>query len=156
MAETSIAHALPAAGRLLGLDFGERRVGLALSNPEQTIATPLENYTRQNDLLDARLLMKTVRDYRVVGVVVGLPIHLSGDEGVKARESRAYGAWVAQTTGLPVGYHDERFTTAVAEDYLLAADYSRKKRKARRDMLAAQIMLQSFLANRAGQAAPGG
>lgn len=136
----------PKQGRLLGLDYGTRRIGFALSNPEQTIASPLENYTRVNEPHDARRLQQVVADYRVAGLVVGLPIHArSGDEGEKAREARAFGAWAAKATGLPVCYHDERYTTAIAEGHLLSASLSKKKRQARLDKLAAQIMLQSFL-----------
>lgn len=136
----------PCEGRLLGLDYGTRRIGFALSNPEQTIASPLENYTRVNEPHDARRLKQIVEDYRVAGLVVGLPVHArSGDEGEKAREARAFGTWAAQVTGLPVCYHDERYTTAIAEGHLMSASLSKKKRQARLDKLAAQIMLQSFL-----------
>lgn len=120
---------------------------MALTNPEQTIATPLENYTRRDRLQDERYLRKVVQDYRVVGLVVGLPVHMSGDEGEKAREARTFGQWAAAVVQLPLRFYDERFTTAQAEEYLLGADLTRKQRQARRDMLAAQILLQSYLDN---------
>jgi putative holliday junction resolvase len=145
----------PEQGRLLGLDYGTRRIGLALSNPEQTIASPLENYTRRDKLQDERHLRKVVEDYRVVGVVVGLPVHMSGDEGQKAREARTFGEWAAATVRLPIRFYDERFTTSLDEDYLLGADLTRKQRQARRDMLAAQILLQSYLDSQRREEPPG-
>src|SRR5262245_47297383 len=85
----------PSHGRLLGIDFGTKRVGLALSNPDQTLATPLETVNRRDEPQDARHLQQKVREYSVVGLVVGLPVHMSGDEGALAREARAYGQWAA-------------------------------------------------------------
>jgi putative Holliday junction resolvase len=136
---------VPARGRLLGLDYGTKRVGLALSNLDQTIATPHETYERRDKVQDARYLARTVQEYTVVGLVVGLPVHMSGDEGEKAREARAFGAWAAAATKLPVAFTDERYTTAQADEHLFAAQVSPKKRRALRDQLAAQILLQSFL-----------
>ncbi|NOX55390.1 MAG: Holliday junction resolvase RuvX [Planctomycetes bacterium] len=136
---------VPDQGALLGLDFGTKRIGIAISTPEQTIACPLENYTRRGESADAAHLTALVREHRVVGIVVGLPVHMSGEEGEKARQARRFGRWVSRVTGLPVQFWDERFTSSLADDLLRQADLTRKKRKARRDKLAAQIMLQSFL-----------
>ncbi len=77
--------------------------------------------------------------------VVGLPVHLDGRESPQSIEARQFGAWLAKVTGVPVEFFDERFTTVEAEGHLLAAGLTRKRRKARRDMLAAQIMLAAFL-----------
>lgn len=151
---TAASPSFPEQGRLLGLDYGTKRMGLALSNPEQTMATPLENYTRRDKLQDERFLRKTVEDYRVVGLIVGLPVHMSGDEGEKAREARAFGQWAAAAVNRPVRFHDERFTTSQADEYLLAASLTRKQRQSRRDMLAAQILLQSYLDSPHRDAAP--
>ncbi|MBL8851829.1 MAG: Holliday junction resolvase RuvX [Planctomycetaceae bacterium] len=142
--------AVPEAGRLLGLDYGTHRVGTAISTYEQNMASPLENYTLRSDRLDADWLAQLAIDYRAVGLVVGLPIHLrSGDEGGKAHEARDFGEWASAVTGLPVVFHDERMTTASAELLLMDAGFTKKQRKARLDKLAAQIMLQSFLDARA-------
>ena len=135
----------PSQGRLLGLDFGTKRLGVAVSTFEQTIASPLQNYTRQGETADARLLIDLVKEYGIAGLVIGLPVHMSGDEGQKARESREFGEWAGKTTGLPIHFWDERFTTAMAEQHLMAAQMTSKQRKARLDKLAAQIMLKSFL-----------
>lgn len=151
--ERGAAASVPARGRLLGLDYGTKRVGLALSNIEQTIASPLETYLRRDDRQDERYLVQKVQEYGVAGLVVGLPVHMSGDEGEKAREARAFGQWAATVTKLPVAYTDERYTSALADDHLRSAQVSPKKRKMLRDMLAAQILLQAFLENsRRGEA----
>ena len=137
--------AFPIRGRLLGVDFGTKRLGIAVCNLEQTISSPLENYTRAGLLADARHLRRLAEEYGAVGIVVGLPVHMSGDEGGKAREAREFGTWLGRGTGLPVRYADERFTSLIAEDYLLGAELTRKKRKARLDMLAAQLILRGYL-----------
>ncbi len=77
--------------------------------------------------------------------VVGLPVHLDGRESAKSREARQFGAWIAEITGKPVEYFDERFTSAEAERFLGAAELTKKRRKARLDMLAAQILLVAYL-----------
>src|SRR5262245_49914166 len=94
--ETDRLHseAVPRTGRLMGLDYGTHRVGAAISTPEQNLASPLENYTLRSDRLDAEWLTQLVADYRPVGLVVGLPLHMrSGEEGAKAGEARAFGEW---------------------------------------------------------------
>jgi len=134
----------------MGLDYGTHRVGTAISTYEQNMASPLENYTLRSDRLDADWLAQLAVDYRAVGLVVGLPIHLrSGDEGGMASEARDFGEWASAVTGLPVVYHDERMTSASAELLLMDAGFTKKQIKARIDKLAAQIMLQSFLDARA-------
>ncbi|MCA9079415.1 MAG: Holliday junction resolvase RuvX [Planctomycetaceae bacterium] len=143
--EPAAASEFPAEGRLLGIDFGTKRVGIAICNSDRTIASPVEIYQRRNDRLDGDYFRELAAGYRIAGFVVGLPMHVNGTEGVKAREARAYGDWLHQLTGLPVTYWDERYTSAVAEEYLLAAELTRKQRKARIDKLAAQILLQGYL-----------
>ena len=135
----------PSEGRLLGLDFGTKRLGIAVSTPDQGIASPLENYDRKNPGLDAKHLRELAEDYRIAGLVVGLPVHMSGDEGGLARSAREFGLWIAEETNLPLRFWDERFTSALAEEILQAASLTKKQRKARKDKLAAYLLLQSFL-----------
>jgi len=132
-------------GRLLGVDFGTVRVGLAVSDPDRLIASPLETYVRRDAKADAAYFVNCVREERIVGLVVGLPLHTGGEEGIKAKEARAFGHWLGEATGLPVVYWDERCTTAAAEDALRDAGLSHRKRKDRLDRVAAQIILQSYL-----------
>jgi putative Holliday junction resolvase len=143
--DTPESVGFPVRGRLLGIDFGTKRLGLAICNPEQTISSPLENYTRRDLAQDARHIRRLVQDERIVGVVIGLPVHMSGDEGGKALEARAFGDWIIAETQLAVVYWDERYTSLQAEQMMLSAELTPKQRKARRDMLAAQILLKDFL-----------
>lgn len=142
----------PSEGQLLGVDYGTVRVGIAISTREQNIASPLEIYNRCNERLDAIYFKELTDEYRIKGLVVGLPMHINGEEGETARHAREYGAWLVEVTGLPILFWDERFTSSVAEDYLIDADMTRKKRKKRIDMIAAQIMLQACLETRAKRA----
>ena len=131
--------------RILGLDFGTKRVGAALSDPRRAIASPLEVYERRDPAQDARHYKTLVAENDVERIVIGLPVHLGGREGTSASLARTFGDWLASVTGLPVVYYDERFTTAEAEDSLIAAGLKRSKRKALRDMLAARLLLQNYL-----------
>lgn len=136
---------LPASGALLGIDFGTKRIGIAISDPEQTMSMPLENYTLSKPEQDAVWLRQLARGYGARGLVVGLPVHMSGDEGQKARQARQFGSWASEATGLPVAWWDERYSSAVADMRLEQSGTSRKQRRGRRDRLAAQAILQSFL-----------
>jgi len=136
---------IPKKGRLLGVDYGTVRVGLAVCDPDRIIASPLETYTRRTLAEDAIYFANLVRIERVLGLVVGLAIHVNGDEGIKAKECRDYAAWLTGVTGLPVAMWDERFTSSLAEDALLEAGLTSKKRKSRRDRVAAQMILQAYL-----------
>ena len=135
-------------GRLLGVDFGTVRVGLAVSDADRIIASPLETLKRRDANADAEHFNRLIRAEQIVGLVVGLPLHTGGEEGIKAREARAFGQWLGEATGLPVDFWDERCTTAAAEDSLREAGLSHRKRKDRRDRVAAQIILQSYLDSR--------
>ena len=133
------------SGRLLGVDYGSVRVGLAVSDRDRIIASPLATYTRREPDADAAYFRALVAAEGVGGLVVGLPVHLDGREGVKAQEARAYGAWLKDVTGLPVVFYDERFTTVQAESALWNAGLTHKRRKERRDRVAAQMLLQAYL-----------
>jgi putative Holliday junction resolvase len=127
------------------VDFGTVRVGLAVSDPDRIIASPLETLARQSETSDAAYFSSLVTAERLVGLVVGLPLHTGGEEGIQAREARRFGAWLGSVTGLPVVFWDERYTSAAAEDALLEAGLTRGKRKARVDRVAAQLILQGYL-----------
>lgn len=136
---------MTAKGRLLGVDYGAVRVGLAVCDSERIIASPLTIYHRRDGERDADYFKELVRSEQIVGLVVGLPVHMSGEEGGKAKEARAFGDRLASVTGLPVVYWDERYTTADAESHLRSAGLSLQQRKERLDKVAAQILLQAYL-----------
>jgi putative Holliday junction resolvase len=131
--------------KLLGVDFGTVRVGLAVTDPDRKLAFPLETYRRRGPAEDAAYFCEVVEREEAGGLVVGLPLHTDGREGQKAAEARAFGRWLAEATGLPVVFFDERFTTAQAESALWSAGLTHGRRKERRDRVAAQILLQSYL-----------
>ncbi len=136
---------MKARTRLLAIDPGKVRLGLAISDAERRLASPLLTYTRRDPQQDGRFLKKVVEDEEVCAIVVGLPVHLNGSEGEQAKAARAFGAWLQDVTGLPCVFFDERFTTFEAESALWDAGLTHKKRKARRDQVAAQILLQTYL-----------
>jgi putative holliday junction resolvase len=146
----------PNPGRIAGVDYGTVRIGLAVTDPQRTMASPLEIYTRRNHQLDAKYFEQFAREERIVLWVVGLPVHLDGRESQKSREARRFGQWLTEITSLPVEYFDERFSTAQAEELLMAAELTSKQRKQRLDKLAAQIMLSAYLESQTkGRQEPG-
>lgn len=136
---------MSAATRLLGVDYGSLRIGLAVSDPQRRLASPLAVYERRGRERDAEYFRALMTAEEIGGLVVGLPLHLDGREGRKAKEARAFGTWLAEITGLPVVFWDERFTTVEAESALWQAGLTHKQRKARRDRVAAQVLLQAYL-----------
>lgn len=132
-------------GRIAGIDFGTVRIGIAISDAGQSIASPYENYTRRGEEADRQRFQKLVQDEQVAWFVVGLPVHLDGRESQKSTEARRFGQWLAEVTLRRVEFFDERFTSHEAERYLADAQLTKKKRKARLDKLAAQIMLTAYL-----------
>ena len=135
----------PATGRLAGVDYGHVRIGVAVSDPNRTIASPYANYTRAGEARDAQYFRTLVADENIAGFVIGLPLHPTGQESEKPREVRAFAAWLARVTDRPVCFCDERFTTREATSLLEEARLTKKKRKARLDKVAAQLLLAAFL-----------
>lgn len=136
-------------GRLVGVDYGTVRVGLAICDPERRWVSPLTVHQRRDRRSDADFYRQLVQAERVVGFVVGLPVHLSGEESEKSREARVYGEWLRQETQRPVVYFDERFSSREAESLLQERGrLTHKKKRQRLDAVAAQVMLQAFLESR--------
>lgn len=136
---------IPAEGRLAGIDFGTVRIGVAVTDPGRMIASPLDNYQRVNETADAQYFRDVVEEERIVGLIVGLPLHTDGNESQKSKEARAFGRWLSAQTDLPVDFFDERFTSTFAHEILSQGGMTNKKKKKRLDKLAAQIMLTAYL-----------
>src|SRR6185295_8814452 len=98
-----------------------------------------------SESIDAAHFAKVAAEHRAVQLVVGLPLHANGEESDKSREARGFGGWLSTATGLRVVFWDERFTTSLAEDALLGAKMTHKKRRERRDRVAAQMILQNYI-----------
>lgn len=132
--------------RVIGVDYGSKRVGLAISDGIGLTATPLEVVVRRNAVARIAELMS---ELDVDTVVVGLPTGLSGAEGDAASEARGLGAEIVETTGARVEYFDERFTSRMAGEALLEAGMKRRERRGTVDKVAAAIILQGYLDSRA-------
>lgn len=132
------------SGRILALDPGERRIGLALSDPTGIIASPHAVIDRRTDDVAERL-QRICRDEDVSRIVVGLPVTLDGREGQAAAAARELARLAAEATELDVILHDERFTTVTAEQALLEGGMRRAERREVRDKVAAAVLLQSYL-----------
>ena len=137
-------------GRVLAIDWGEVRLGLAMSDQTQTIAQGFEVYERRSLDEDLRYLASLASEYRVACVVVGVPVHMDGSSSEQTQRARTFKDDLAAKLSVPVDVMDERLTTAEAERSLLEADLSRRKRKAKRDQLAATLILQRYLERRRG------
>jgi putative pre-16S rRNA nuclease len=131
--------------RIAGIDYGTIRIGIALADSEVGIAGAFDNYARRTQAMDASYFATLAKDEQIGRFVVGLPVHLDGGESQKSTEARAFGKWLQEVTGVPVEFFDERFTTAEADEVLNSVKLTKKKRQARRDQLAAQIMLAAYL-----------
>lgn len=136
---------VPRQGVLLGIDHGLQRIGVAVTDAHQTLAMPLETIRVRTPALTAQRLKQLAQDYRAVGIVLGLPLHMHGGEGEQAARVRAFGAWLQQELKLPVVYWDERLSTASAQALLWSRGESPRKSSGRLDGLAAQVLLESYL-----------
>ena len=131
--------------RVLAIDPGTVRLGLALSDPSGTIAQPLSVLKRRSEAEDLAELARLVDEHAVEQIVVGLPRTMSGQLEAAAKDAQAFGAQVGERTGRPVAYWDERLTTVAAERYLLEQGKRRNKRRQEIDRMAATLMLQGYL-----------
>ena len=136
---------LAARARLMGLDLGTKTIGLALSDVERRIATPLETIKRVKFTPDVSRIKDLVERYEVGGLVFGLPLNMDGTEGPRSQATRAFVRNLKPLLPLPVLYWDERMSTMVVTRTLLDADASRAKRADAVDKMAAAYILQGAL-----------
>ncbi len=134
--------------RVLALDLGDRRVGIALSDPTGTIAQGLEVLERRGGRQVIEHIRRRVADYQVERIVVGLPLRMDGTEGVEAEKVRRFVARLQTAIRVPIDVYDERLSTVAAERLMVADDVSRTRRRQRRDAVAAALILQSYLERR--------
>lgn len=127
------------------MDYGTKRIGIAVCNSDQTVAVPVETWTVRNEDQNRKHLRELIEDYRIVGIVIGLPVRLNGVEGDQAAVVRRFGQWVADNLLRPVAFWDERYSSTEAEVLLWTQGITPSKGKSKLDRLAAQIILQSYL-----------
>ncbi len=136
---------LPRTGRLVGVDYGTVRIGLAITDQSQSISSPLEIYNRRNERLDQQFFQQLIERQQVAGFVVGLPVHLSGEASQLSEASLQFGKWLTDITACPVTWFDERFTSSMASEIFQEVNRTRAQRKKLLDKLAAQILLRNYL-----------
>jgi putative holliday junction resolvase len=136
--------------RVLALDIGEKRIGVAVSDPSGTVATPLVVLDAARAFGDGRELVKLARDYEAELVVVGLPLSMDGTEGPQAKRVRSAAARLAGFLQVPFDFFDERLSSAEASKSMASAGVSSRDRRVNVDMVAAAIFLQSYLDSRHG------
>lgn len=134
-------------GRILALDPGTKRIGVALSDELGWTAQPLETYERRSVAADVAHIQRLVSQHQVNRIVMGFPVRLDGTLGPAALQVQAFIRQLEQTVTVPIVTWDERMTTKAAEEVLIQANMSRKKRKGTVDRVAAAILLQSYLAS---------
>ncbi|MGH7672932.1 MAG: Holliday junction resolvase RuvX [Gemmatimonadales bacterium] len=140
-------------GRLLAVDWGERRIGLALSDESRTLAQPLATLTRRpGKRFPMKQLLDHIARHQVTGIVVGLPLDASGAEGDAARAVRALADDIGRRAGLPIALWDERMTTARVLAAVREMGGSARGRKGDVDALAAALLLQHYLDTKRGSA----
>ncbi|MEQ6202712.1 Holliday junction resolvase RuvX [Sulfitobacter sp. HNIBRBA2951] len=140
------AASLPAMQALIGLDLGEKTIGVAVSDSFLSIATPLETVKRRKFGLDAARLGEIIAERRIGGLILGLPFNMDGSEGPRCQSTRAFARNFDRLhPALPIGYWDERLSTVAAERALLEADTSRRRRSEVIDHVAAGYILQGVL-----------
>ena len=145
VALSELKAALPRGGRLLGLDIGEKTVGLAVCDPGLTVATPVETLRRGKFTADAEKLRRLIAERKIGGLVIGLPVNMDGSEGRRCQSVRQFAANLLGFVDLPIAFWDERLSTVAVTRTLLEADMSRKRRAEVVDKMAAAYILQGAL-----------
>ncbi|MBV7410049.1 Holliday junction resolvase RuvX [Maritimibacter sp. DP1N21-5] len=139
------AAALPAMRAVAGLDYGDKTIGVAVSDGMRQVATPLETIRRKKFTPDAEALLAIAAKRDIAGLVLGLPRNMDGSEGPRCQATRAFARNLARLTDLPITFWDERLSTVAAERALIEADTSRAKRAGVIDHVAAGVILQGAL-----------
>ncbi|MGH9564560.1 MAG: Holliday junction resolvase RuvX [Candidatus Angelobacter sp.] len=139
------------SGRILAIDYGSRRMGLAVTDPLGITAQGLETLQRKNKRSDMARLEKLLRQYKVREIVLGYPLRMSGQEGAQSQKVAEFAQELRRRFRLPVCLWDERLTSAEANRLLRETDLSIQKRAAAVDRMAATLILQSFLQARGGE-----
>lgn len=133
------------SGRILAIDYGSRRMGLAVSDPLGITAQGLETLERKNKRSDFARLERVLREYHVLEIVLGKPLRMSGEEGTQSRKAAEFAEELRRRFQLPVHLWDERLTSSEANRLLREAEVSLEKRARAVDRMAATLILQSFL-----------
>jgi putative Holliday junction resolvase len=146
-----LAEGLPAKGALIGLDLGTRTIGLAVANPERTLASPRETIRRTKLKADLARLLELIDADRIAAIVLGLPLNMDGSEGPRCQATRQFATDLLKARDVEIVLWDERLSTVAVTRTMLEANLSRKRRSEAVDKMAAAYILQGFLDWLAGQ-----
>lgn len=133
--------------RKMGVDYGDKRIGIALTDALCIISSPFEVYKNVGEEDALNHLNQIIKQYDVDDIAMGLPLNMDGTEGERATIHRDFGKKLEKLSGVKVNYVDERLTSAEAEDILIASGVRREKRKELIDKISAQIILQTYINN---------
>lgn len=145
MTETDPLEAIPATGKILGLDLGTKTIGVAVSDAMRYSASPLETIKRTKFTQDAERIIALVAENNAVALILGLPLNMDGTEGPRVQSTRAFARNLAQKLDLPIAFWDERLSTAAVTRMMIDADLRRDRRAEVVDKLAASYILQGAL-----------
>lgn len=134
--------------RKMGIDYGDKRIGVALSDLLCIISSPYEVFINKGEEESLKHLDKIIKENDVDEIAMGLPLNMDGSEGERARLHREFGQKLSDFSGVTVHFVDERLTSAEAEEILISSGVRREKRKELIDKLSAQIILQTFIDNK--------
>jgi len=140
-----LALSLPPQARLIGIDLGSKTIGLAISDVERRLASPLRTLPRGAFAKDVEALTAIFREFGVAGIILGLPLDLAGQDNPRAQSTRAFARNLSTRTTLPIVFWDERFSTAVVTRTLIENDVSRARRARIVDKMAAAYILDGAL-----------
>ena len=141
----AFAESLSPGRAIMGLDLGEKTIGVAVSDLRRSVASAVETVRRKKFTIDANRLLEIIGQRNLAGIVLGLPLNMDGSESARCQATRAFARNLARMTDLPITFWDERLSTVAAERALLEADTSRRKRGEVIDHVAASVILQGFL-----------
>jgi putative pre-16S rRNA nuclease len=145
LAVSELPSRLPVRGALIGLDVGTKRIGVATSDPDRRLASPVETIARRSFALDAARLLALAAERKTVGLILGFPVNMDGSQGPRAQSVRAFARNLLRLTDLPIALWDERLSTVAVERALIAQDVSRARRAKVIDQHAAAFILQGAL-----------
>lgn len=131
--------------RILGIDYGDKHLGLALSDPLQLTAQMLGMYSLQTPEKDRRYFQDLIERHQISQVVIGLPLRMDGSAGTRVEKTRVFGDWLQEALRIPIHYWDERLTTKQAMSILREDKIKMKKKKKLKDTISASLILSSFL-----------
>lgn len=131
--------------RILGIDFGDRRIGLAVSDPLLLTAQAIGQYRIQNKKEDKKYFLDLVSRYEISEIVIGLPLRMDGSPGTRVEKTKEFARWLEKTLNLPIVFWDERLTTKQALKILGQQKTNIRKKKSLKDQISASIILSSYL-----------